>query len=93
MDWRMDTGGYLQWVSPFRYLRIYGYLLLPEAFRSLSRLSSALSARASSLCSFLHDRLLLIMQAPSLLLSLAWLFRDGLFQGVLFPVFTDRIFL
>ena len=38
MDWRMDTGGMLQWVSPFRYLRINGYLLLPEAFRSLSRL-------------------------------------------------------
>ena len=36
-------------VSPFRYLRILGYLLLPEAFRSLSRLSSALSAKASTL--------------------------------------------
>ena len=52
MDWRMDTGGLLQWVSPFRYLRIVGYLLLPEAFRSLSRLSSALSAKASTLRSF-----------------------------------------
>ena len=49
MDWRMDTGGLLQWVSPFRDLRIIGYLLLPEAFRSLSRLSSALSAKASTL--------------------------------------------
>ena len=39
-------------VSPFRYLRINGYLLLPEAFRSLSRLSSALSAKASTLRSF-----------------------------------------
>ena len=39
------------WVSPFRDLRIVGYLLLPEAFRSLSRLSSALSAKASTLCS------------------------------------------
>ena len=38
-------------VSPFRDLRINGYLLLPEAFRSLSRLSSALSAKASALCS------------------------------------------
>ena len=37
------------WVSPFRYLRIDGYLLLPAAFRSLSRLSSALSAKASTL--------------------------------------------
>ena len=56
MDWRKDTGGLLQWVSPFRDLRIIGYLLLPEAFRSLSRLSSALSAKASTICSFHHDQ-------------------------------------
>ena len=49
MDWRMDDRGLLCRVSPFRYLRINGYLLLPEAFRSLSRLSSALSAKASTL--------------------------------------------
>ena len=49
MDWRTDDGGLLRRVSPFRYLRINGYLLLPEAFRSLSRLSSALSAKASTL--------------------------------------------
>ena len=56
MDWRMDTGGLLQWVSPFRDLRISGYLLLPAAFRSLSRLSSALSAKASTLrSSLLHQ--------------------------------------
>ena len=36
-------------VSPFRHPRIDGYLLLPVAFRSLSRLSSALSAKASTL--------------------------------------------
>ena len=52
MDWRMDTRGFLVWVSPFRNLRINGYLLLPEAYRSLSRLSSALSAKASALCPF-----------------------------------------
>lgn len=45
------------WVSPFRNLRINGYLLLPEAFRSLSRLSSALSAKASTLRSFMHNQL------------------------------------
>ena len=39
------------WVSPFRYLWINGYLLLPIAFRSLSRLSSALGAQAFTLCS------------------------------------------
>ena len=52
MDWRMDDGGVLRRVSPFRDLRINGYLLLPEAYRSLSRLSSALSAKASALCPF-----------------------------------------
>ena len=39
-------------VSPFGYPRINGYLLLPEAFRSLSRPSSALSAKAFPLRSF-----------------------------------------
>ena len=42
MDWRMDTWSLSRWVSPFGYLRINGYLLLPAAFRSLSRPSSAL---------------------------------------------------
>ena len=37
------------WVAPFGNLRIYGYLLLPEAYRSLSRLSSAPDAKAFSL--------------------------------------------
>ena len=49
--------GLLCRVSPFRHLRIKGYLLLPAAFRSLSRLSSALSAKASTLRSFLFDHL------------------------------------
>ena len=56
MNWRMDTRGLLKWVSPFRNLRIKGYLLLPEAYRSLSRLSSAPSAKAFALrpCSLDH---------------------------------------
>ena len=37
------------WVSPFRNPRVYGYVLLSAAYRSLSRLSSALSAKASTL--------------------------------------------
>ena len=37
-------GGFLRRVSPFRDPWIAGYLHLPMAFRSLSRLSSALSA-------------------------------------------------
>ena len=52
MDWRMDDRGPLCRVSPFGHPRIKGYLLLPAAFRSLSRPSSALSAKASALCSF-----------------------------------------
>ena len=40
------------WVPPFRYPRLIRYLPLPAAFRSLSRLSSAPSAKASTLCSF-----------------------------------------
>ena len=50
-------------VSPFRHLRISGYLLLPAAFRSLSRLSSALSAKASTLRSFLLDYSILVIIA------------------------------
>ena len=49
MDWRMDDRGLLCRVSPFGDLRIKGYLHLPAAFRSLLRLSSALSAKASTL--------------------------------------------
>ena len=51
MDSSCSDGGFLRRVSPFRNPWIKGYLLLPEAYRSLSRLSSALSAKASTLCS------------------------------------------
>ena len=51
------------WVSPFRHSRINGYLLLPVTFRSLSRLSSALSAKASTLRSFLLDYSILVIIA------------------------------
>jgi hypothetical protein len=36
------------WVAPFGNLRIEGYLHLPEAYRSLSRPSSPLRAKAST---------------------------------------------
>ena len=49
------TGVLLQWVSPFGNLRIIGYLLLPEAYRSLSRPSSAPDAKAFPLRSFQLD--------------------------------------
>ena len=55
MDSVCSDRGLLCRVSPFRHPRLNGYLLLPAAFRSLSRLSSALSAKASTLCSFLLD--------------------------------------
>ena len=49
MDSSCSDGGLLRRVAPFRYLRVKAYLQLTAAFRSLSRLSSALSAKASAL--------------------------------------------
>ena len=60
-----DTWSLSMWVPPFRYPRITGYLLLPAAFRSLSRLSSAPGAKASAPRSFLLNRLVLL-PSPSL---------------------------
>ena len=51
-------------VSPFRNRRVIGYLLLAAAFRSLSRLSSALSAKASTLRPFSLDLLLPAASVP-----------------------------
>ena len=42
-------------VSPFGNLRIVAYVQLPVAYRSLSRPSSALDAKAFTLCSFLLE--------------------------------------
>ena len=47
-----DNRVLLCWVSPFGNLRIDGYLLLPEAYRSLSRPSSAPDAKAFPLRSY-----------------------------------------
>ena len=47
-----DAGFLSRRVSPFGYLRVYGYLLLTAAFRSLSRPSSAPDAKSFSLRSF-----------------------------------------
>ena len=62
----------LNWVSPFRYLRVTGYLLLTAAFRSLSRLSSALSAKASTLRSYSLD----FLPPSGLLFGFLW--KNGL---------------
>ena len=72
MDSLKDTWGILMWVSPFRNLRIIGYLLLPVAYRSLSRLSSALSAKASTLRPFLLN---LRSAASEFISSAAWFSR------------------
>ena len=55
MDSCMDDRSLSCRVPPFRHPRIFAYLQLPVAFRSLSRLSSALSAKASTLRSYLYD--------------------------------------
>ena len=60
MDSSCSDGGSLRRVAPFRYPRITRYLLLPVAFRSLSRLSSALSAKAFTLCSLSLDLCVLV---------------------------------
>ena len=84
MDWRMDDGGLLRRVSPFRYPWITGYLLLPMAFRSLSRLSSALSAKASTLRSsslnqaFFAASVPRLVQVVALLMKLNWFFKSYL---------------
>ena len=57
-----SDGAFLRRVSPFRYPHLSGYLLLSTAFRSLSRLSSAPSAKASALRPFLLD---LFFRQPS----------------------------
>ena len=48
---RAVHGHYSMWVPPFGHPWFTGYVLLPAAFRSLSRPSSAPSAKASALCS------------------------------------------
>ena len=48
---------YARWVSPFRNLRITGYCRLPEAYRRLPRLSSPLTAEASTVCAYSLDHI------------------------------------
>ena len=46
---------YDKWVSPFRNRRVTGYCHLTDAYRRLSRLSSPLTAKASTMCTSLLD--------------------------------------
>ena len=57
MDLRMVSTGLLRRVAPFGDLRIEAYLQLPEAYRSLSRPSSAPDAKAFPLRSLKLDLL------------------------------------
>ena len=91
MDSRMDGWSSSSRVSPFGYPWINGYLLLPAAFRSLSRPSSAPGAKASALRPSLLD-------LPSF--CLAWL--EGAFSshllsqiptGCFFIISNDICFL
>ena len=84
MDSRMDAQGPPVRVSPFRHLRIVGHLPLPAAFRSLSRLSSALSAKASALRPFLLDLFFWLHSVAALFLSLASRFL--IFLGFCFNI-------
>ena len=72
-----DTGVLLQWVSPFGNLRIEAYLQLPEAYRSLSRPSSAPDAKAFPLRSLQLDLV------DTNFISLASLWRQ---QSALIPL-------
>ena len=72
-------------VSPFGNLRIVGYLLLPEAYRSLSRPSSAPDAKAFPLRSYQLD----LVGASSA--SFASAFRQKLIRVA--PPWSNQIFL
>ena len=62
-------------VSPFGNPRIYAYLQLPAAYRSLSRPSSAPDAKAFSMCSSSLDLVEVRLSAPFALANIA-LFGD-----------------
>ena len=53
------------WVTPFGHPRIIGYLLLPAAFRSLSRPSSPRSSQASAMDLYSLDHIIFSV-VPSL---------------------------
>ncbi len=81
MYWAMvDTGSPYR-VSPFSHPRIKGYLHLPIAFLSLSRLSSALSAKASTLRSFLLDLYPIIIGSKDM------------FFGIALPTYLPKLFI
>ena len=86
-------------VPSFGYLRINACLRLPTAFRSLPRPSSAISAKASSLCSYSLDLCSLIFAIKHLIgfphcLGACKIFFTGISQTkcayILCAVFKER---
>ena len=75
-------------VSPFGNLRVKAYFQLTAAYRRLSRPSSALGAKAFTLCSFSLEQLLLLLFSQDLLL--AW--ASQIIVGLWTPK-KDRAFL
>ena len=88
---------YLKWVPSFGNLRVNGYLLLTAAYRSLSRPSSAPSAKASALCSSSLDQkccLTALVKTFSLLQSNCYLtlsesFLFFWFLGLTLKLYSD----
>ena len=78
----------LRWVSPFGYLRISAHLQLPEAFRSLSRPSSAPDAKAFPLRSFMLDLSVKLFRDGPISWSSFSLNYAGSFFGSVFTVPT-----
>ena len=96
MDWRMDDRSLSCRVSPFRNLRVSGYLLLSAAYRSLSRLSSALSAKASTLRSFYLDHFsaaVLLLSFSLSLHSVAGMKKHGRILSFLISYFVCFVYI
>ena len=72
----------LWWVAPFGDPRIKGYLHLPAACRSLSRPSSPLRAKASSVRPFLLSLAFGLDSHLNLVFPLAFLLKLCFFQHV-----------
>ena len=85
----MVTGHYPSRVPPFGNLRIKAYLQLPEAYRSLSRPSSAISAMASTLRSYSLDLAKLLSVLPK---TIERTFRRKFFPLLLFSDSSCAVF-
>ena len=74
-------------VSPFRYPRINTYSQLPAAFRSVSRLSSPLIAKASTKCPYLS----LDSYNINILLSIFTLNKKSFLTFFTRSLFTEKL--